>query len=83
MVCRILYHCKYNDVQSKQLLTKKKLVFVHEICGTKVYGAKNEDEWLGDAIQEGNHEYQDSLRIHSAVIDHRRRIQFSKICWEV
>jgi hypothetical protein len=51
MVCRILYYCKYNDVQSEHLLTEEKLVFVHKIRSTKVYGAKDEDEWLGNAVQ--------------------------------
>ena len=65
------------------MLTEEKLVFVHKICGTKVYGAEDEDEWLRNAIQQGDYEYQDSLRVHSAVINHRRRVQFSKICWEI
>ena len=83
MACRILYQCEYNNlVQSEHPLTKKKLVFVYKVCNTKIYGAKNEDEWLGDAVQECDHKNQDCLRIHSAIIDHRRRVQFSKICLE-
>lgn len=82
MACRILCQCKYNNiiVQSEHPLTKEKLVLVYKVRSTKIYGAKNEDEWLGDAVQERDHENQDSLRIHSAIIDHRRCVQFSKIC---
>lgn len=52
MACRILYQCEYNInlVQSEHPLTKKKLVFVYKVRSTKIYGAKNEDEWLGDAV---------------------------------
>jgi len=55
-------------------LTKKEFVFVHEICDTKVNGAKYQDEWLRNAVYEGNHKYQDSLWIYGAVIDHRRSV---------
>ena len=55
-------------------LTKKKFVFVHKVCDTKVNGAEYQDEWLCDAVYEGNHKYQDSLRIYGAVVDHRRGI---------
>lgn len=82
MACRTLHQCKYNNnlIQSEHPLTKKKLVFVYKVRSTKIYGAENEDEWLGDAVQECDHENQDSLRVHSAIIDHRRCVQLSKIC---
>jgi hypothetical protein len=61
------------------LLTKKKFVFVYEIRDTKVNGAKYQDEWLSNAIQESNHKYQDGLGIYTAVVDHGGRVQFGKV----
>jgi hypothetical protein len=66
---------------SVYLLTKKKFVFVYKIRNAEVNGAEYQDEWLGNAIQESNHKYQDSLGIYGAVIDHRRRVQLGKVCW--
>lgn len=60
-------------------LTKKQFVFVYNVTDAKVECPKYQNHRLDYTIQQGHHEYEDSLRVHNAVIDHWRRIQLGII----
>ena len=60
-------------------LTEEKLVLIHQVPNTEVQSTEDENGRLDNAVQHRYDEDENGLRVHDAVIDHRRCIQLGKV----
>jgi len=79
-VCRILHkRVRFPRIGRKAGHTKEKFVFVDDISDAEIDSSEDDNERLLYAVQHRDHKHQYRLRIHHAIIDHRRCIQFRKV----